>query len=93
MSYSKIRIYYRGDGINSAQSGINTRQEVEKKVTLALPKRVKEYGDSNGYGSIFVDHRYDHVILRGGGEVLMDVDINAGSNEYIRIITKHEWLL
>lgn len=92
MSYSKIRVYYYGDGINSAQSGINTRQNVEKKVTLVLPKRVKEYGDSRGYSSISVDYLRDHIILKGGGEVLMDVDFNAGSNEYIRSITKYEWL-
>lgn len=90
MSYSKIRVYYYGDGISLTST--NTRQNVEKKITLALPNRVKEYGDRNGYGGITVTYDLDHIILKVGCTELMNVDINGESSEYIRRITRYEWL-
>ena len=93
MSYTKIQVRYYGDGI--ACNGRNTRQGVEKKVTITLPKRVIEYGDKHGYSRMVVDYRRynrDHIIIKGGGETLLDKDINGGSNEYIERIVGYEWL-
>lgn len=91
MSYSKIEIHYRGDGINSAQ-GVNTRQGVVKKRAVSLNKKVQDYGDKYGYSSLRVDYSLDHLIIRGGGETLLDKDINGDSNEYIRSIESYDWL-
>lgn len=91
MSCKKIRIYYYGDGVNT-KSSAKTRQGVEKKATLNLPKKVVAYGEENGFDEIYVTFHKDHLILKGGGEVLMDTDFNGGSNEYIEEITKYEWL-
>jgi hypothetical protein len=52
MSYSKLEIRYLTDGCNS-QANVNTR-EGEKHRTLALPKKVQEYGNEHGYSA---DHR------------------------------------
>lgn len=90
MSYSKIRVHYYGDGISCDST--NTRQGVEKKVTLALPKKVTTYGDAHGYSSLSVSYSLDHIIIKGGYETLMDVDINASSREYITRIISYEWL-
>jgi len=91
MSYSKLEVRYRGDGINTHEAK-NTRQDVVKKKTIILPKRVQEYGDRYGYGSIRVSCKLDHIILSGGGSVLFDQDINAASDEYIRSIEGYSWL-
>ncbi len=90
MSYSKIQVRYYGDGI--ACTGRNTRQDVEKKVTITLPKRVIEYGDKYGYSNMRVSCSLDHIIIKGGGETLLDKDINGGSSEYITRIVDYEWL-
>ena len=90
MSYSKIQVRYYGDGL--ACNGRNTRQDVEKKVTITLPKRVIEYGDKYGYSRLSVDYNRDHIIITGGGETLLDKDINGGSIEYIKRIVGYEWL-
>ncbi|MCR4665144.1 MAG: hypothetical protein K5660_07235 [Paludibacteraceae bacterium] len=90
MSYSKIRVYYYGDGISL--DGTNTRQGVEKKITITLPKKVVEYGDRYGYGSLSISYSGDHIIIRGGGDTLMDQDFNGASKEYITRITRYEWL-
>lgn len=89
MSYTKIRIEYYGDGI--AWNGRNTRQGVLKKATIALPKKVTEYGDAHGYSSLSVSKCADHLIIRGGGETLMDKDINASSQEYIKQLVSYDW--
>ena len=40
-----------------------------------------------------IDYSYDHLIIRGGGEVLMDIEINrTNNNEYIRSIVSYDWL-
>ena len=91
MSCKKIRIYYYGDGINTNSSG-KTRKNVEKKATINLPKKVINYGEENGYDDIDVTFYKDNLILKGGGEVLMDTDFNGGSNEYIEEIIRYEWL-
>lgn len=90
MSYSKIRVFYHGDGISLTST--EARQDVQKKITLPLPQKAIKYGDAHGYSSISVDYSLDHIILRGGGETLMDVDINGESREYIRRIDSYEWL-
>jgi len=90
MSYSKLEVRYTTDGINTRAS-VNTRQG-EKHKTITLSKKVQEYGDRYGYSSISVGYSYDHIILRGGGEVLFDQDINGtNNNEYIRSIVSYEW--
>ncbi len=91
MSYTKIQVRYYGDGLNTRQS-VNTRKDVEKKVTITLPKRVIEYGDKHGYYSMRVGFCSDHIIITGSGETLLDKDINGGSNEYITRIVDYEWL-
>ena len=90
MSYTKLEIHYTTDGINT-RACVNTRDGVKKK-TLALAKKVTEYGDKYGYSSIKISYSEDHIILRGGSEVLMDTDINGTNNdEYIRSIVSTEW--
>ena len=88
--YTKVEIYYTGDGINTRQS-VNTRQNVTKKKLLSLNKKVQDYGYSYGWNSLSIDYHQDHIIIRGGGSVLQDNDINEGSNEYIRSIVSHTW--
>ena len=91
MSYTKLKVTYYTDGINT-RSYVNTRKGNKHK-TLYLPQKVKEYGDKYGYHTISLDYSDDHIILEGGGEILMDMDINGtGNNEYIRGIVSHEWL-
>lgn len=90
MSYSKLEIRYTTDGLNTKAS-VNTRTG-EKHRTIGLSKKVQEYGDRYGYENIVIDYSGDHVILKGGGETLMDQDINgANNNEYICSIVSHEW--
>lgn len=92
MSYTKVEIHYTTDGINTKTYG-NTRDGIKKK-TLAISKKVQEYGDKYGYSSIKFSYSDDHIILRGGGVVLQDQDINgSNNNEYIRSIVKTNWLL
>lgn len=91
ISYTKLKITYYTDGVNT-RSYVNTRQG-DKYKTLSLPQKVQEFGDRNGYGSISIDYSLDHLILKGHGEVLMDIDINGtNNNEYIRGIVSYEWL-
>ena len=72
--------------------GVKTRQG-NKHRTLAVPQKVQEYGDKYGYSTIRLDYSCDHLILKGGYEVLMDIDINGtNNNEYIRGIVSYEWL-
>ena len=89
MSYTKIRIEYYGDGI--ACNGRDTRKGVLKKATIALPKKVTEYGDAHGYSSLSVSYSADHLIIKGGWETLMDKDINASSREYISRLVSYDW--
>lgn len=90
MSYSTIEIHYYGDGINN-QTGVTPRQGALKHKTVNLPKKVQDYGDRHGYSSLNVTFERDHLIIKGGYEVLMDKDINGGSNEYITSIVDYEW--
>ena len=91
MSYTKLKITYYTDGVNS-RSCVKTRQG-NKHRTLAVPQKVQEYGDKYGYNNISLTYSGDHLILRGGYEDLMDIDINGtNNNEYIRGIVSHEWL-
>lgn len=90
-SYSKIQIRYYGDGVNSRQD-VNTRQNVVKKVTLALPNRVKAFGEEFGYDAIQINFNGDHIMLIGNGNTLLDNDINGESNEYVESIVDWEWL-
>lgn len=91
MSYTKLEIHYTTDGINT-QASVNTRDGIKKK-TLTISKKVQEYGDKYGYSKINVDYNLDHIILKGGYEVLQDQDINgSNNNEYIRSIVDIKWL-
>ena len=91
MSYTKLKIVYTTDGLNTKAS-VNTR-DGEKHRTIALPKKVQEYGDTHGYSSLELSYSGDHLIIRGGYETLMDLDINGtNNNEYIRSIVSYEWL-
>ena len=91
MSKTKLKIVYRTDGVNTKAS-VNTRQG-DKYRTIALPKKVQEYGDEHGYSSLLLYHSEDHLIIRGGTETLMDLDINGtNNNEWIRGIVSYEWL-
>lgn len=91
MSYTKLKITYYTDGLNT-QASVKTRQG-NKHRTLAVPQKVQEYGDKYGYNNISLTYSRDHLILRGGYEDLMDIDINGtNNNEYIRGIVSHEWL-
>jgi hypothetical protein len=90
MSYTKLEIRYTTDGINT-QASVNTR-DGEKHRTLALPKKVQEYGDKYGYSSLTISYDCDHLIIKYGSTVLMDTDINGtNNNEYIRRIVSYEW--
>ena len=91
-SYSKIQIRYYGDGVNSRQD-VNTRQNVIKKVTLALPNRVKAFGEDFGYDAIQINFNGDHIMLVGNGTTLLDNDINGESNEYVESIVDWEWIV
>ncbi len=92
MSYTKIRVNYTTDGLNT-KACVNTRKDVVKKATLPLPKKLQEYGNKYGYHSLSVTYSLDHLIIRGGGEELMNLDINGtDNNEYIKRIVSYEWL-
>ena len=92
MSYTKLEVRYITDGINSVNRSVKTRQNVVKKKTLILPKKVQEYGNRYGYNSLSLDYHQDHIIIKYGYETLMDTDINgAGNNEYIRGIESYDW--
>lgn len=92
MSYTKLSVRYTTDGLNTENYWVKTRQG-EKHRTIALPKKVQEYGDAHGYSSLRLDYSRDHLLIKGGGEVLMDLDINGtNNNEYIRSIVSYEWL-
>ena len=92
MSYTKLNIRYTTDGINTESLGVKTR-EGEKHRTIALPKKVQEYGDAHGYSSLRLDYYRNHLLIKGGGETLMNLDINGtNNNEYIRRIVSYEWL-
>jgi len=91
MSYTKLEIRYIGDGVNSKTDG-ETRDAIKKR-TLALAKKVQEYGDEHGYDKIELLFNGDRITLKGGAEVLQDQDINGtNSNEYIVSIEGYEWL-
>ena len=91
MGYTKLKVYYQGDGSNLYTS---TTSQLEKKYTVTLPVQVKKYGDENGYDKISITHCADHLILKGGnGKILFDRDINGDNNdEYITKITRYEWI-
>lgn len=90
MSYSKLKVRYTTDGINTRAS-VNTRQG-EKHKTITLPKKVQEYGDRYGYSSLDITYSYDHLIIKHGSTELMNIDINdTDNNEYIRSIVSYEW--
>ena len=91
VNYSKIQIRYYGDGVNSRQD-VNTRQNVVKKVTLALPNRVKAFGEEFGYDAIQINFNGDHIMLIGNGNTLLDNDINGESNEYVESIVDWTWM-
>ena len=87
----KLYVRYTTDGLNSKAS-VNTR-DGEKYRTLSLPKKVQDYGNKNGYDSIAIEYNGDHLIVKGGDDVLMDIDINGtNNNEYICSIVSYEWL-
>jgi len=90
MSYTKIEVLYHGDGISLDST--NTRQNVQKKVTLLLTKKVVEYGENYGYDELEVSYHGDHIVIKGGYDVLMDKDINGSSREYISRIDSYTWL-
>lgn len=91
MSYSKIDIHYTTDGVNTLKN-VNTRTGVKHKV-ISLPEKVQKYGDRYGYSALTITYAHDHVIIKGGSEVLLDRDINGtNNNEYIRSIVSYEWL-
>lgn len=91
MSYTKLKVVYLTDGCNT-KADVKTR-EGEKHRTLALPKKVQEYGDMHGYDSLTFAFEGDHLIINGGTERLMDLDINGtNNNEYISSIVSYEWL-
>lgn len=88
---SKLEIRYLTDGLNTLTS-VKTRQG-EKRRTITLPKKVQEYADAHGHYSLVVDHSWDHLIIKGGGEVLMDIDINGtNNNESITKIVSYTWI-
>jgi hypothetical protein len=90
MSYSKLEVRFIGDGVPC--NGTKAR-DGEKKRVVSLPKRVQEYGDRYGYSSLTVTYDRDHLIIKGGGEVLFDRDINGDANiEYITRIVDYTWL-
>lgn len=92
MSYSKLVIRYTTDGLNTVNRSVKTRQDVVKKKTLYVSKKVQEYGDRYGYNSLSLDYHQDHIIIKYGYETLMDTDINGtGNNEYIRSIEGYDW--
>ena len=90
MSYSKITVYYYGDGI--ALNGKNTRQNVLKKKTINLTKKIQDYIDDHGTGSIQIRGNQDHLEIYGGSTLLFDQDINGDSREYISSIQNWEWI-
>ncbi len=91
MSYSKLEVRFIGDG--APCNGTKAR-DGEKKRVISLPKRVQEYGDRYGYSSLTVTYNRDHLIIKGGGEVLFDRDINGDANiEYITRIVDYTWLV
>ena len=90
MSYSKLEVRFIGDGVPC--NGTKAR-DGEKKRVVSLPKRVQEYGDRYGYSSLTVTYDRDHLIIKGGGEVLFDSDINGDAHiEYITRIVDYTWL-
>lgn len=91
MSYTKLEIRYTTDGVNT-QADVNTR-DGEKHRTLALPKKVQEYGDKYGYDTLTLNYNGDRLIIKHDDTVLMDTDINGtNSNEYITSIVSYEWM-
>ena len=93
MSYSKLKVYYQGDGSNT-WNVLGTTSQLEKKITITLPVQAKKYGDQNGYDKIIITSFQDHLILKGSdGQILFDRDVNGeDSNEYITKITRYEWI-
>ena len=91
MSYSKLKVYYQGDGNNSC---CNTTSQLEKKITITLPVQAKKYGDENGYDKIIITFSCDRLILKGSnGQIFFDRDVNGeDNNEYITKITRYEWI-
>ena len=91
MSYTKLDVRYVTDGSNTL-ANVNTRQG-EKHRIITLPQKVQKYGDRYGYSSLTVTYDRDHLIIKGGGEVLFDRDINGDANiEYITRIVDYTWL-
>lgn len=90
MSYTKLKVYYQGDGDNYG----NTTSQLEKKITINLPVQAKKYGDENGYDKISITYSCDHLILKGSnGQTLFDRDVNGeDNNEFITKITRYEWI-
>lgn len=84
MSYTKLEVHY------TTVVACLTR-EGEKMKTITLPKKVVEYGDKYGYSSISIDYKLDHIVLKGGSTILMDVDINGSDNKYIGAIVSTKW--
>ena len=93
MSYSKLRVYYQGDGSNTWNIS-GTTSQLEKKITITLPVQVKKYGDEYGYDKIVITSYSDHLVLKGSnGQTLFDRDVNGeDNNEYITKITRYEWI-
>ena len=75
MSYSKLKVYYQGDGSNT-WNVLGTTSQLEKKNTITLPVQAKKYGDENGYDKIIITSFQDHLILKGSdGQILFDRDV------------------
>ena len=92
MSKTKLKIVYTADGLNTKVYTNNTRQG-EKYRTIALPKKVQEYGDKYGYSSLSLRYYCDRLAICCGDDRLMDLDINGtNNNEWITNIVSYEWL-
>lgn len=90
MNYSKLRVYYEGDGISLTST--TARQGMLKTATITLPKKVVNYIKTNGIDSLKVRYSGDRIIIYSDFNDLMDKDINGSSMEYISSIVGYEWL-
>lgn len=85
MSYSKLVIRYH-----------EFSNEAQKKKTILLNKKVKDFGDKNGYHNLVVGSLCYNIRIFGYSSydlknLLMEKDINSGSLEFISSIDSYEW--
>ena len=74
--YSKIQVNYRFNG-----------DTAEKKVKMTLTKKVLDYAAANGYDALEVAFDADRIVLRGGGNVLLQKVMDKALT-----ITGYEWI-